>query len=37
MMCVILFFNENYHVQKNALPYQEVTYFGSQRLITNHI
>jgi len=26
MICVILFVNENYRVQKNALPYQDVSY-----------
>lgn len=35
MMCVILFFNKHYHIQKNALPHQEIMHYESQWLITN--
>lgn len=31
MMCVILFFNEDSLIQRNALPHQEITYYGTQR------
>jgi hypothetical protein len=35
MMCVILFFNKNHHIQKNASRHQEITYYETQWLITN--